>query len=45
MENKSVSLDQAVRDFCIRVLNGSGQPQEIAILPQMLSYLKDREPK
>lgn len=36
-------LEQAVRDFCIRVLSGNGHPQEVAILPQMLEYLTNHE--
>lgn len=39
MERRDVSLEQAVRNFCIRVLEGNGHPQEVAILPQMLQYV------
>lgn len=45
MERRDVSLDQAVRNFCIRVLEGNGHPQEVAILPQMLQYVMGHDPE
>lgn len=34
-------IEQAMMDFCIRVLSGDGQPQEVAVLPQILSHLHE----
>ena len=45
MERRDVSLEQAVRNFCIRVLEGNGHPQEVAILPQMLQYVMGHDPE
>ena len=45
MERRDVSLEQAVRIFCIRVLEGNGHPQEVAILPQMLQYVMGHDPE
>ena len=32
-------LEQAMMDFCIRVLEGKGNVQETAILPELLAML------
>ena len=45
MERRDVSLEQAVRNFCIRVFEGNGHPQEVAILPQMLQYVMGHDPE
>lgn len=43
MADNKKALEQAVMDFCIRVLGGDGQPQETAILPQILDYLVEMQ--
>lgn len=33
-------IESAMNDFCLRVLSGNGEPQEVAILPTILSMLR-----
>lgn len=33
------ALEQELTNFCIRVLRGEGQPEETAVLPQILDFL------
>ncbi|MBM6723554.1 MULTISPECIES: hypothetical protein [Oscillospiraceae] len=39
MCNQKKKLEDAMMDFCIRVLSGNNQPQEVAILPEILDRL------
>lgn len=39
MYNQKNKLENAMMDFCIRVLSGNNQPQEVAILPEILDRL------
>ncbi len=41
MDNEKKGLEQAMIDFCIRVLGGNNQPQEVAVLPQILNHLHE----
>ena len=43
VDDNKKDLEQAAMDFCIRVLKGDGQPQETAILPQILDYLAEMQ--
>ena len=43
MDDNKKALEQAAMDFCIRVLGGDSQPQETAILPQILDYLVEMQ--
>lgn len=34
-------IENAMSDFCLRVLSGKGEPQEVAILPDILAMLRE----
>jgi len=36
-------IENAMSDFCLRVLSGAGAPQEVAILPDILAMIRENK--
>ena len=41
-EQRDRLMDASV-DFCLRVLNGNGSPEEYKLIPQILTFLTEEE--